>query len=349
MKETSPSMDVAAFALGLPKAELHVHLEGTIEPEMKLLLAERNGIEIEESTAEEIRETYTFSDLSGFLVVYFEGLRVMRTSQDFYDVAWAYFFRAAEQGTRHIELFFSPQAHTSRGIPFSDVIMGTRRAILRAQAELDVSVSLIMSILRDRDESWAMSTLMEALPFKPLIQGIGMGSNEHRNPPEKFTRVFRRARQEGFMLTVHCDIDQVNSIEHIRQAIQDIEVDRIDHGTNVIESDELVAEVIRRGIALTCCPISNSFVTSEMKAEEISCLMRRGVLVTINSDDPGYHGGYIGDNYAVLAARFGFTASDLVRLAENSFLASWLTSWRQDSYLSELWQYAAAHDVCLSS
>lgn len=335
--------DLTNFALGLPKAELHVHLEGTLEPEMKLLLAERNGIEIPERSAEEIRATYTFSDLPGFLAVYFPALRVMQTSQDFYDVAWAYFLRAVEQGVRHVEMFFSPQAHTSRGIPLSDVIGGLRRAMVRAEAELELSVELIMSIIRDRDPDWAMATLMEALPYKQWIIGIGLGSNEHRNPPAKFAHVFRRAREEGFRITLHCDIDQENSIEHIRQAVREIEVDRIDHGTNILEDAELVEEVRRRGLALTCCPISNSFVTPQMKADEIATLMRGGVCVTINSDDPGYFGGYAGDNYAVLAERFGFTAEDLVLLARNSYYGSWLSARRRKKYLEEIRHYFAKH------
>ncbi len=335
-------IDLAAFIAGLPKCELHVHLEGTLGPELKLALATRNGIPIAESTVEEVEATYEFDSLTSFLAVYYPAMRVLVTDDDFFDLAYTYLTKAASQGVRHVEMFFDPQAHTGRGVPFPTVIRGYRRAILTAKAELDISAELILCFLRDLPADYAMSTLMEALPYKEWIIGVGLDSDERDNPPSKFAAVFARARAEGFMLTMHCDIDQVGSIEHIRQAVEEIRVDRLDHGTNIVESPALVAEVKRRGIGLTCCPVSNSFVTSDMKSKELVQLMRDGIKVTVNSDDPAYFGGYMTENYAALAAHAELSADDLVLLARNAFNASWLTSRARDGYLREVDEYAAS-------
>ncbi|MDX2376897.1 adenosine deaminase [Microbacterium sp. LRZ72] len=344
---TPNSIDLADFAVGLPKAELHLHLEGTLEPELKFALAARNGIQLPESTVDEVRATYDFTDLTSFLAVYYPAMRVLVTPEDFHDLAWDYLQRAATQGVVHAELFFDPQAHTSRGVPFADVIGGYRRAIVRAEKELGVSAELVLCFLRDFSAEYAMATLMEALPYKQWIVGVGLDSDERGNPPAKFTDVFARARAEGFLLTMHCDIDQPGSIEHIRQVIEDIGVDRIDHGTNILEDDRLVEIVRERGIGLTCCPVSNSFVTAQMKADEIVALLRRGIRVTINSDDPAYFGGYVADNYVALAREAGLDAATLAQLAVNSFEASWLTPGRAAAYVERVRGYAAQHGVDL--
>ena len=337
--------DLAAFAHGLPKAELHLHLEGTLEPELKFALAARNGIELDETTVEEVRATYDFTDLTSFLAVYYPAMRVLQTAEDFHDLAWAYLQKAAAQGVVHAEMFFDPQAHTGRGVPFDTVMTGYRRAVVRAQDELGISAELILCFLRDLSAEFAMATLMESLPYKAWIIGVGLDSDERGNPPSKFAEVFARARAEGYMLTMHCDIDQPNSIEHIRQVIEEIGVDRIDHGTNIVEAPALVEKVKAMGIGLTCCPVSNSFVTNDMKATEIVQLLRDGVKVTINSDDPAYFGGYMTENYASLAAYAGLTASEVLQLARNAFQASWLTPRALDLHLAELDAYAAAHGV----
>ncbi|MTE23901.1 adenosine deaminase [Microbacterium sp. ZXX196] len=339
------TIDLAAFARALPKAELHLHLEGTLEPELKFALAERNGIALAESTVEEVRATYDFTDLTSFLAVYYPAMGVLQTARDFEDLAWAYLTRAAADGVRHVEMFFDPQAHTSRGVPFADVIGGYRRAAVRAQAELGVSAELILCFLRDFSAEFAMATLMEALPYRAWIVGVGLDSDERGNPPEKFAAVFARAKQEGFLLTMHCDIDQDGSIEHIRQVIEEIGVDRIDHGTNVVEDPALVSVVRERGLGLTCCPSSNSFVTESMKADEIVQLMREGVRVTLNSDDPAYFGAYVAENYVLLAEHAGLEPADLVTLARNSFEASWLTPGRKAAFLAELDAFAEEQGV----
>ena len=338
-------MDLDAYIAGLPKCELHLHLEGTLEPELKLALANRNGIPLAQTTVEEVQATYDFDSLASFLAVYYPAMQVLVTAEDFRDLAYAYLKKASHQSVRHVEMFFDPQAHTGRGVPFATVIGGYRQAIIAARAEFGISAELIMCFLRDLSAEFAMATLMESLPYKDWIVGVGLDSDERDNPPSKFADVFARARREGYQLTMHCDIDQVGSIENIRQALEDIGVDRLDHGTNVVESPPLVEHLKRRGIGLTCCPISNSFVTSDMKAKEIVSLLHAGVRVTVNSDDPAYFRGYVSENFHALANEAGLGASEVTRLARNAFAISWLPERARDAFLAEVDAYAAAHDV----
>ncbi|MDE1668721.1 adenosine deaminase [Nocardia gipuzkoensis] len=335
--------DLAAFVRGLPKAELHLHLEGTLEPELKFRLARRNGIELPEKSVEEVKQTYRFHDLTSFLQVYYPAMRVLQRPEDFHDLAFDYLRRAHGQGVRHVELFFDPQAHTGRGVPFPTVISGYRSAIARARRELGISAELILCFLRDHSAEYAMATLLEALPYKSWIVGVGLDSDERGNPPSKFAAVFARARAEGFLLTMHCDIDQPDSVEHIRQALEDVAVDRLDHGTNIVEDDRLVELAKSGGIALTCCPVSNSFVTAQMKSAEIVGLLDRGLTVTVNSDDPAYFGAYVADNYLALAEQAGLGIDRLAELARNSFRASWITPARQDAFVREVDDYVAAY------
>ena len=326
-------MDLNDYIAGLPKCELHLHLEGTLEPALKLELARRNGIELAETTVADVEASYEFDSLASFLAVYYPAMRVLVTAQDFRDLAYAYLKKAASQGVRHVEMFFDPQAHTGRGVPFPTVITGYRQGIVAARAEFGISAE------------FAMATLMESLPYNDWIVGVGLDSDERGNPPSKFAEVFSRARREGYLLTMHCDIDQVGSIEHIRQAVEDIGVDRIDHGTNIVESPALVEDVKRRGIGLTCCPVSNSFVTSDMKAKEIVSLLYDGVRVTVNSDDPAYFRGYIGENFAALQAKADLTVADVTRLSRNAFEIAWISTGARDAFLAELDAYASTHDV----
>jgi adenosine deaminase len=337
--------DLDAFIAGLPKCELHLHLEGTLSPDLKLQLAARNGIEIAEKTIAEVEATYAFDSLASFLAVYYPAMNVLVTAEDFRDLAYAYLAKAAAQGVRYVEMFFDPQAHTGRGVPFDTVIQGYRQAIVTARRELGISAELIMCFLRDLSAEFAMATLMESLPYKAWIIGVGLDSDERGNPPSKFAAVFARAREEGYLLTMHCDVDQENSIEHIRQVVEDIGVDRIDHGTNIVESRALVEQVKRRGIGLTCCPMSNRFVTNDTKAAEIVALLHDGVRVTVNSDDPAYFGGYVNENYSTLGAEKGLSASDLARFARNAFEIAWLTPRARAAYLAELDAYCVAQGV----
>jgi adenosine deaminase len=307
----------------LPKCELHLHIEGTLEPELKFALAERNQLQLPYGSVEEMRAAYRFSDLKSFLVGYYEGMEVLRTEPDFYDLTWAYLEKASAQGVLYAEMFFDPQAHTSRGVPFDLAVRGIRRAQLDAERQLGIHTGLIMCFLRDFQAEYAMATLLESLPYREWIVGVGLDSDERGNPPSKFAKVFDRARQEGYLLTAHCDVDQPDSIEHIRQCVEDIRVDRIDHGSNVLEDEGLVAELKRRGIGLTCCPISNGWVSDGTKAGLIKKLLDQGVKVTVNSDDPAYFGGYLAENLAVLEAELGLSAAELITLQRNAIDISW--------------------------
>ncbi|MFD9945847.1 adenosine deaminase [Nonomuraea sp. NPDC059023] len=325
-----------AFIAGLPKCELHLHIEGTLEPELKFELARRNGIALPYAGVEEMRAAYDFDDLPSFLKIYYEGMGVLRTEPDFYDLAMAYLRKAASQNVRYAEIFFDPQAHTSRGVPFDVVIRGLRRALIDAETQLDVRAQLIMCFLRDFQAEYAMATLLESLPYKEWIVGVGLDSDEKGNPPAKFAAVYERARQEGYLLTMHCDVDQQNSVENIRQAIQDIGVNRIDHGVNILEDPKLVAEVLDKGIGMTSCPISNGYVTDSMKIEGIRKLLDLGVRVTINSDDPAYFLGYVAENLEVL----NFPDEDLKQLQRNAFEITWLPRHVKDAYIAEVDVYA---------
>jgi adenine deaminase len=306
-------LDLKAFIAGMPKAELHMHLEGALETSLVCLIAERNNLPIPPSVQERT-SGYSFHDLTSFLAVYYPNMAVLQTTQDFHDLAWSYLVKAQEQNIVHAELFFDPQAHTSRGVDFATVISGYHSAIVEAKKKFGTSVSLIMCFLRDMDADSAMATLTAALPHKDKIVGIGLDSDERDNPPSKFSAVFAKARSEGFRLTMHCDIDQKNSIEHIRQAIEDIGIDRIDHGTNIVEHTRLVEMVREKNIGLTCCPVSNSVVTADFKGAEIKRLLHGGVKVTINSDDPAYFRAYLNENIELLAEKMALTKSDIVQL-----------------------------------
>ena len=250
--------------------------------------------------------------------------------------------RAVADGVRHVEMFFDPQAHTSRGVPFESVVTGYHRAAEEG-ASLGIDADLIMCFVRDHSAESAAETLEASIPFKDWILGVGLDSDERGNPPEKFAEVFARARQLGYRLTMHCDIDQVGSIDNIRTVMHDIRTERIDHGTNIVEDPSLVDELRAAGIGLTCCPISNRFVTNDMKAKEITELLRAGVRVTVNSDDPAYFGGYVVDNYLALAEHAKLTSGEVITLAENSFLISWVEDDRRAGYLDEIGRYVEGY------
>ncbi len=266
-------------------------------------------------------------------------MAVLQTSADFCDLAYDYLKRAHDQNVKHVELFFDPQAHTSRGIPFPTVLLGYRSGLQLAHRTLGISASLILCFLRDESANYAMATLMSALPFKDSIIGVGLDSDERNNPPSKFATVYQRASREGFLLTAHADIDQPNTLEHLRQLLLEIQVDRIDHGTNVLESPELTKHLLQRGIGLTCCPISDSIVTPDFKGKDILTLLRIGVKVTVNSDDPAYFRGYLNENLHKLAVETDVTRRELIQLQRNAFNISWISSWKRNHFLSLLDEY----------
>ena len=333
---------MGAFHEDMPKAELHLHLEGTLEPELKLALAQRNGVALPYRSPEELRAAYDFDDLSSFLAVYYEGMSVLLTEEDFYDLAAAYFRKAHSQNVVYAEVFFDPQAHTTRGVPFDTVVRGIRRAQEDARTWLGLRTQLIMCFLRDMSAESARVTLEDSLAYKDWIVGVGLDSDERGNPPVKFKDVFESARAEGFRLTMHCDVDQEDSVGHIWQCLDDIGVERIDHGVNSLEDSALVQEISSRGLGLTVCPISNSFVAGGLKEHELKRMLDDGLRATVNSDDPAYFPGYVNENLGAVGAAASLDRDELVQLARNSFTIAWLDDVERSDYLARLDAYVAS-------
>jgi adenosine deaminase len=327
-------MSVHSFIRALPKCELHVHIEGTLEPELKFELARRNGLVLPFKDAAEMRASYAFHDLPSFLALYYGGMEVLLTEPDFYDLAMAYFKKAHAQNVVYAEVFFDPQAHTSRGVAFDTVIRGLRRAQMDAEQQYGLRSQLILCFLRDWSAEFAMATLLESLPYKEWIVGVGLDSDEKDNPPAKFAKVFARARQEGYLLTMHCDVNQQDSVAHIWDCLNLIGVNRIDHGCNALEDAALCEVLAERKLALTVCPISNAFVTDGPQTDVIKRMLELGLRVTINSDDPAYFGGYIEENFALVQRELDLGVQGLATLARNAFEAAWLPGSLKDRYLA---------------
>jgi adenine deaminase len=331
--------ELSSFIERMPKAELHLHLEGTLEPQLKFELAAHNSLELPYRSVDELRAAYDFDDLPSFLAVYYEGMSVLVTEQDFYRLAMAYFQKAHSQNVVYAEVFFDPQAHTTRGITFGTFIEGFHRAQRDAEASLGLRTQLIMCFLRDMSADSAMETLEESLPYKEWIIGVGLDSDEKDNPPVKFKDVFGRARSEGYRLTMHCDVDQANSVEHIWQCLDDIGVERIDHGVNSLEDANLIKEINSRGLGLTVCPISNRYVTGDLKAREIKAMLEQGMRVTVNSDDPAYFPGYMNENLIAAQAAVDLTRDEIIQLSRNAFTITWLAEQDKNRYLNALDNY----------
>lgn len=327
-----------AFIQALPKAELHVHLEGTLEPQHIFALASRNGIELEYKTPEEVIAAYDFHDLPSFLKIYYAAMDVLRVEEDFYELAMHYFQRAAAQNVVYVEPFFDPQAHTVRGVSFDTVINGIHRAQQDAAAKLGVESNLIMCFLRDMSAESAAEHLAMAEPHLDKLIGVGLDSDEKDNPPSKFAEVFARARELGLKLTMHCDVNQKDILGHIAECLDLIKVDRIDHGVNALEDEALCEEIARRGLGLTVCPVSNRFVVQNLTGDEIRSMLARGMKATINSDDPAYFRAYMNENLQALADEADFTREELTTLTRNAFEVSWLPEQRKADYLNRLAQ-----------
>lgn len=327
------------FIQGLPKAELHLHLEGTLEPDLKLHLSRKNNIDIGQTTIDEVKAAYRFDSLTSFLQVYYPAMEVLQDEDDFCALAAAYLEKAKAANVKYAELFFDPQAHTSRGVPFESVINGYYKATQQAEG---IEAHLILCFLRDMSAQSAMDTYRQAIPHRDKILGIGLDSDERNNPPEKFAEVFALARKDGFHITMHCDIDQEDSIGHIRTALMDIGVERLDHGTNIVEDPALVSYIKDHNIGLTCCPVSNSFVTDDMKGKEMLELLHQGVLITVNSDDPAYFQSYIADDLYTLAQQFDLSREDIVQITKNAFRIAWMDESKKTRYLKMVDDYAAA-------
>ena len=331
---------LATFARDLPKAELHLHIEGTLEPELMFELARRNGINLPYGSVGDVGRAYVFSDLQSFLDIYYAGCRVLLKEQDFYDLTWAYLTRAATQGVRHAEIFFDPQTHTDRGVPFETVVTGIHRALEDGRARLNITSGLILCFLRHLSEEAAMRTLEEALPFRDWILAVGLDSSEIGNPPSKFRNVYQRARNAGLLAVAHAGEEGPPAF--VWEALDVLKARRIDHGVRSIEDERLVARLIAEQIPLTVCPLSNVKlrVFPDLKSHNLKQLLDRGLLVTVNSDDPAYFGGYVGDNFQATAGALELSREEQLRLARNSFVASFLPEAAKRAYLAELDRFA---------
>jgi adenosine deaminase len=335
--------DIAEFIQGLPKAELHVHLEGTLEPEMMFEFAHRNRVSLPYPSVDALRAAYTFQSLQDFLDLYYQGTNVLRGRRDFYDLTWAYMEKAKMQNVLHAEVFFDPQAHTRRGVRFSEVIEGIDEALRDARNQLGVSSKLILCFLRDLTVQDAMATLDEALPYKERIVAVGLDSAEIGNPPAKFKEPFARARNAGFLAVAHAG--EEGPAAYVCEAIDMLHVSRIDHGNRSLDDEVLVARLAEARIPLTLCPLSNLrlCVIDDLSQYPIRRMLEKGLLVTVNSDDPAYFGGYVNENYLAIRNALALTREELVTLARNSFEASFLDSKRKAATMEELNSYAAAH------
>lgn len=331
--------DLSNFIAGLPKAELHLHIEGTLEPELLFKLAQRNQIPLKYQSVDELKQAYRFGNLQDFLNIYYEGANVLREEQDFYDLTWAYLLKCQEQHVVHTEIFFDPQTHTSRGILFATVINGINHALQDAHDKLGISSRLIMCFLRHLDEASAFQALEQALDYKDLIVGVGLDSSEKGNPPSKFERVFAKARDEGFLAVAHAG--EEGPVEYVREAVDLLKVFRVDHGNASINDEQLADELVRGQIPLTVCPLSNLAlqVVPDLKNHPLKKLLDRGLLVTVNSDDPAYFGGYINENYLAIAEALDLSKTDLCRLAKNSFRGSLLSAKEKEKHLREVDAY----------
>ena len=320
----------------LPKCELHIHIEGSLEPELMFALAKRNNVKLPYDSVEAVRRAYQFGNLQDFLDVYYQGMSVLVTEQDFYDLAWAYLKRARADNVRHVEMFFDPQGHTARGVPFATVIGGLHRAIADARRELGVDASLIMCFLRHLDEADAEKTLDAALGFRDQIAGVGLDSSETGHPPSKFKRVFRRARDAGLFLTAHAGEEGPPS--YVWEALDLLGVKRIDHGNRSLEDDSLVARLAGERMALTVCPLSNLRlrVVDELIHHPLRRMMDKGLVVTVNSDDPAYFGGYVGDNFRAVTGALSLTREEIVALVRNGIEASLMPAAEKLSLLAEV-------------
>jgi adenosine deaminase len=316
--------DLSQFIAGLPKAELHLHIEGSLEPELMFELGQRNKVALPFKSVEEVRAAYSFSNLQDFLDIYYQGAGVLMTERDFHDLAMAYFRRLAADGGRHAELFFDPQTHTDRGLPFSVAIDGLLAGMAEAEKALGITSSLILCFLRHLDEDAAFATLKAAEPYLSRIKGVGLDSSEVGHPPSKFARVFAAARSQGLKLVAHAG--EEGPPEYVYEALDLLHVDRIDHGNRSLEDAALTERLVKSGMTLTVCPLSNLklCVVDDLKAHPMKRMLDLGLKATCNSDDPAYFGGYIGANYLGVAEGLNLSRADLVTLARNSFTGSFL-------------------------
>ena len=332
--------DDVAFIRGLPKAELHLHIEGTLEPEMVFALAERHGVRLAYPSVEALRAAYRFDNLQSFLDVYYAGAAVLRDESDFHALTLAYLERAHADGVVHVEIFFDPQTHTARGVPLAAVIHGIHSALTAGQARFGITHRLILCFLRHLSAADAMATLEAAMPYRPLLAGVGLDSSEAGHPPSKFAAVFARAREAGLAAVAHAG--EEGPPEYITEALDVLKVRRIDHGVRCEEDAALTARLARERMPLTVCPLSNVKlkVFARLEDHNLKRLLERGLLVTVNSDDPAYFGGYVAENYRATGAALHLTRAQLVQLAANSIDASFLSPEQKQHWLGKIHDFA---------
>jgi len=324
------------FIKAIPKAELHLHIEGTFEPQLMFDIAKRNHISIPFASVSEIEDAYAFDCLQDFLDIYYQGAQVLIHEQDFYDLTYSYLKKCAEQNVRHTEIMFDPQTHTERGIAFSTVINGIYKACKDAQQNLGVSSLLIMSYLRHLSEKDAFKTLEQSIPFKDRIKAVGLDSSEKGNPPSKFEKVFQASVKEGYVALAHAG--EEGDADYVWEALDILNIKRIDHGNNALQDEKLVEEIINRDLALTVCPLSNRAlqVVPDLKNHPLKKMMDLGLKVTVNSDDPAYFGGQVNQNFIEIQQALSLTKQDIYELAKNSFSYSLLNEDDKSVYLEEL-------------
>jgi adenosine deaminase len=327
------------FIEGIPKAELHLHIEGTFEPELMFKIAQRNNIPINYNSIDELKKAYNFNNLQEFLDMYYAGAKVLIHIQDFYDLTWAYLTKVHEQNLIHTEIFFDPQTHTDRGVSFNTVIQGIHSALEDGKEKLGISSKLIMCFLRHLDEAAAFETLNQALPYKNWIAGVGLDSSEMGHPPSKFERVFSKAREEGFITVAHAGED--GPAEYVWEAINLLKVSRIDHGNQSLDDDQLIKHIAEKQIPLTVCPLSNLElkVVNDLKDHPLMKLMEAGLMVTINSDDPAYFGGYVNENYTCIASALNLSKKQITELAKNSIKSSFLPDGDKEKIIMQIEEY----------
>jgi len=329
---------------GIPKTELHLHIEGSFEPELMFEIAKRNNITLAYDSIESLKKAYTFNNLQEFLDIYYTGAQVLLHEQDFYDLTWAYLTKVHSENVVHVEVFFDPQTHTDRGVPFKTVITGIYNALEKAKSEYGITYKLIMSYLRHLSEEAAFKTLEESHAYKDWIDGVGLDSSEQGNPPSKFKNVFEASAKEGYKLVAHAG--EEGPAEYIWEALDVLNVVRIDHGNRCLSDEALVERLVKEQIPLTLCPTSNVAlkVIDKMEEHPVAKMLDKGILATIHSDDPAYFGGYMNENYYQTASALNLSKEHIMQLAINGFKASWLTEDEKAAHITKVKDYFTSID-----
>ncbi|MGB2761564.1 MAG: adenosine deaminase [Maribacter stanieri] len=339
------STELLKIIQGIPKAELHLHLEGSFEPELMFEIAKRNKITLPYDSIESVKQAYKFNNLQEFLDIYYAGAQVLLHEQDFFDLTWAYLTKVHSQNVVHVEVFFDPQTHTDRGVSFDVVIKGIYRALEKGKSELNISFKLIMSYLRHLSEEAAFETLEASLPYKDIIDGVGLDSSEMGNPPSKFEKVFKASAAQGYKLVAHAG--EEGPSEYIWEALDILKVERIDHGNRCLTDEALVKRLVDEKIALTLCPTSNVAlkVIQHMNEHPVAKMLDKGIIATIHSDDPAYFGGYMNEYYYETAKALNLTLEQIQQLAINGFEASWLSESSKKKHIGDVIEYFKSLDL----